>query len=165
VGEWSEAQKPGTHAHTPIARARPPAVSRERGKINHGVILVAAYLVKSRKFDSLEARLLSPRREKPQANKKHTHTDTHTKITHQSSGRGELGFSRRGGGVGAGRRKQRSGRSVACGAAYVRAAAAAGTCPGPWDGGGRRRRRRRGGRGGVGAGAGGGGGEGRGGWQ
>jgi hypothetical protein len=52
---------------------------------------------------------------------------------------------------------------VACGAAYVRAAAAAGTCPGPWDGGGRRRRR--GGRCGVGAGAGGGGGEGRGGWQ
>jgi hypothetical protein len=64
--------------------------------------------------------------------------------------------------VGAGRRKQEW--SVACGAAYVRAAAV-GTCLGLWDGGGRWRRRRRGGRGGVGAGAGGGGGEGRGGWQ
>jgi hypothetical protein len=60
--------------------------------------------------------------------------------------------------VGAGRQKQEW--LVACGAAYVRAAAA-GTCPGPWDGGGRRRWR--GGRGGVGADEG--GGEGRGGWQ
>jgi hypothetical protein len=67
----------------PIERAR--SVEREN---NHGVILVAAYLVKSSKFDSLEARLLSPRSRKATSQQ-----IKHTKITHQSSGRGELGFS------------------------------------------------------------------------
>jgi len=61
---WARRKRPGPMMPH---RASPPA-RRVEGK-NHGVILVAAYLVKSRKFDSLEARLLSPRREKPQANK------------------------------------------------------------------------------------------------
>ena len=166
---WARRKRPGPMPH----RARPQG---RAGKTT-GVILVAAYLVKSRKFDSLEARLLSPPSRKAASQQKHIKAGQRGREGGGvGGGRAEKkkrggrhppplssvnkGFAQRRRSGRAGGQKQRSGRwpAVRCGAAHVRAPAVVGKGR-SWDGGGRRR----GGRRGVG-GAGGGGGGGREGW-